>query len=268
MSLHDGWRGTTDQPVMWRHTVWFVGPSTVYDEDVPDNYTKASYLQRLLKADDLRVMNISEGGANIVIATSWLKHLDIQPDDTVIFYGFSPFLGKTLHDLREATLTGQLCQTVTDHLAQLALGTVYCHLSDHWLGSSEMDPQTLETLVAGYKAYTMRAYDIVASHHAHFVDFLAPSIYSMPLSPLEQTITAAAPDLVPDNEATWRDYYPHFQAAQMELSHHGIDTYDLLHILDPIRKQGIIVYVDQVHTTERANAVIAQAIYGIIWQSF
>lgn len=268
MSMHDGWRGTSDQPVTWQHTVWLVGPSTVYDEEVPDYYTKASYLQRLLKPYNLRVMNISESGANLITMTTWLARLDIRPGDTVIFFAASVSGGTSLTDLRNASLPGKLCQTLKDGYSQMALSTAYCTVSDKLLAPSKISNAELARMLSAYRKYMLSARQYITERGARLVNILQPAIYSMPLSSLERTIVSSYPDLAPDFEQMWNAFYPQWQAESERLAQDGIETHDLLHVLDPLRRRGEIVYIDHVHTTDRGNAVIARAIYDAVWQTF
>jgi hypothetical protein len=61
-----------------------------------------------------------------------------------------------------------------------------------------------------------------------------------------------------DREKVWRSVRPRIATADS-------DANDLLHVLDQIRQEGIEVYLDDTHVTERANEIIAQAIFETLF---
>jgi hypothetical protein len=90
---------------------------------------------------------------------------------------------------------------------------------------------------------------------AGFLFVLQPHIYSKPLSAYEQyltTITAATPQ---DIDRAFAASWPAFQGVTRQVG--GVD---LTHALDDLRQQHE-VYLDFIHVTERANEVIALAIF-------
>ncbi len=77
-------RLTPHQPSSAKHTLWLLGSSTLYDFEVPDDYTIAANLQRMLP--DYRVENLAEPGIDTERAIAILAKTDIRPGDIVVVY--------------------------------------------------------------------------------------------------------------------------------------------------------------------------------------
>lgn len=208
-NIIDGYRQVTDTPAHWSHTIWLFGSSTIRDSAVPDYYTKASYLQRLLPT--MRVLNMADDGRTIAQEVRFIDKAPIQSGDVVIMFD-----------------------------------------GDHELDAVEYGPLIL------------KARQIATSRQAIFLHFLEPHIWSMPLSHDEELLvgnTNYTP--VGEPEATLVRW-PALQAVAAALRARGVASFDLTHVLDPIRASGIVVHIDHVHTTERGNEIIARALYDAL----
>lgn len=96
-----------------------------------------------------------------------------------------------------------------------------------------------------------------ADHGARFALFLQPHLWSKAPSVYERAILAnplfAPPDLVNALQTLW----PDFQALP--------GVVDLTHRLDALRSSGVEVYIDGFHVNERADGVLARAIYDVLF---
>src|SRR5262245_974927 len=93
INVVEGRRRTTDQPSAANQRVLLFGGSTVFCQEVPDDETIASHLQRLLNARGgapVAVWNFGIPSMNAVQQLDLLRHTELSPGDTVVFYdGFN-----------------------------------------------------------------------------------------------------------------------------------------------------------------------------------
>lgn len=87
-SIKNGLRTTTDQPKKYDFNIFLFGGSTTLMEEVPDDLTYASFLQRRLNLDkNVRVVNHGTRGATVLNRVSFLiKRTHVNKGDIVILY--------------------------------------------------------------------------------------------------------------------------------------------------------------------------------------
>ena len=87
-SVKKGMRTTSDQPEEYDFNILLFGGSTTLMEEVPDDLTYASFLQRRLNLDKkFRVINHGVGGATVLNRVSFLiKRTPIDKGDIIILY--------------------------------------------------------------------------------------------------------------------------------------------------------------------------------------
>src|SRR5262245_57834639 len=88
-SVSHGRRHTTDQPESWTGRVLLFGGSAVFGQEVPDRWTLASCLQRLLNQHPGPRRRVENHDACSAIAAQQLERLrqtDVRPGDVVTFY--------------------------------------------------------------------------------------------------------------------------------------------------------------------------------------
>ncbi|MEP7284156.1 MAG: hypothetical protein ABI947_00145 [Chloroflexota bacterium] len=94
-NIRNGLRVTTNQPTVYKHTIWLFGSSQIYNAETPDDDTVASDLQRLMP--DVRVVNLGIYAAPIPVQFTRLKLTPVEPGDTVIFFsGVQDVLNSTV----------------------------------------------------------------------------------------------------------------------------------------------------------------------------
>ncbi|SRR5260221_580153 len=82
-NVTNGIRHTAEQPKRFDHTLWLLGNSAVFDPFVPDTYTSASQIQRLMP-HGWRVVNLGVDGMNATYFKVWLSTQDVRPGDSVV----------------------------------------------------------------------------------------------------------------------------------------------------------------------------------------
>lgn len=190
-NVQNGYRATTGTPKSYQSRVFLSGGSTIYNEEVPDGFTVASYLQECLNQrspDRYKVINDS-----IVAQTTEGQigrlHLDqIQPGDTVIFYAgfndlyYSVFEPRASDEL--ITVPSYPPKVLTFSLAhkdQLSVFRALLFILTTIAPAVDSDPQLREReLNAFAEKYVDRIQDawrFTLNHKARFFHFLQGTIY-------------------------------------------------------------------------------------------
>ena len=234
-NVEHGYRVTTDQPHTSR-TLWLLGASTVFDGQVPDAYTKASYLQRLV-GTAYRVQNLGMQSIDIGKELSILKQQNVRPGDIVMMLDGAP----DMFSARETTINRRQlepspCKWLTEHANWSLLIQAACATANTPLAPD------LTLIRASYDSYaraTIQAHDWTVQHGAQFYHFLQPMIYS-----------AATPG--PDADM-WRAAYGLYRTTP--------DTIDLTSVY---KGHSDVTFFDEIHTSEVGNSVVARALYDAL----
>lgn len=245
-NTQDGYRVTTDQPTSALHTLWLLGSSTTFDLEVPDAYTKASYLQRML-GTEYRVQNRGMTSADAAQEVHILKQLPVAPGDIVVMFDGSNdmFESRTIKRNRQS-LDSSPCHQVLNYAGWSLLVRSICVAS--WL--SMPDAALVKQTFNDYAQLVTRAHDWTLARGARFYHFLQPTIYAPAPQGYEVGLGSNA-DLYPV-------VYPIFKNVPY--------TIDLTHAMDGVRSQ--VIFFDQVHTNQIGNEAVARAIALQITASF
>jgi hypothetical protein len=258
---HDGLiRRTTNTPKNSAHTLYLFGSSTTLNIEVPDGYTIASYLQRLV-GDRYRVVNLGSSGMRAQTQYRLLTTLKLKEGDAVVFYdGITDAAGslKLPSDQRDVWLSGKLCNVLTKPVGSLGVVQMYCSLVDRSLPAFEQHPD-LRRLREEYSAGLRNARRYTEAHGAVFYHFLQPHIWSQEPTAYEQTVLANY-NLVPRG---FQEYLAESWPVVQDITR-ATGGYDLTHCLDALRRKGVEIYLDYDHTTERGNEAVAYAIFDRI----
>lgn len=87
-NVMDGIRLTTDQPTTWHKSCSIFSTSQTFGEEVPDDLTCASFLQRFLNASDakVRIINHSRPGSTLIERVNWfINSTPVVEGDIFIF---------------------------------------------------------------------------------------------------------------------------------------------------------------------------------------
>ncbi len=257
------------------YTVFMFGGSTLWGDGAPDWGTIPAYLQQSLQAvgeDPVCVVNFGEVG---FVSTQNLIRLITQLQvghvpDLVIFYDGA-------NEVYAAYQSGQAgshinLQSITEKferrehplltflkgkaLFKLAQGLVAKQKPTTYQTMGLPSGDLAETVVQIYlKNYEMVA--VLAQHYGFdYVFFWQPALVSgqKPLTVEEQAIKdAMEPALVLLFETTYQRL-EHAVAAHLRL-------HDLSHVLD---EQTVQIWFDPVHITPEGNALVAQAMLGVL----
>lgn len=151
INVEGGVRRTTDQPTTYAATVWLFGASTLYGSEVPDEYTIASYLQRLMPS--VRVVNMGNIGGSTGWQAERLTQTAIQAGDVVVLYGGANEVndyhaGVALEDvLRYYTEAITRARDYTDQHGARLVVVLQPHLFSKPLSDYERDLETRPYLI-------------------------------------------------------------------------------------------------------------------------
>jgi hypothetical protein len=265
-------RVTTYQPAEALHTVWMLGGSTLYSSEVPDEWTIASQLQKILEEaypGRYRVVNL---GASTVQSSQQLERLKSTPvtsGDIVIFYDgvndaiqgvFSnnPF-GWMVEENRRKTLGWRglplrIFVALRDRSAlfRLLVNPFAKAPPPHIVDVTQRNI-LVERTTKQFLGNLLAAHEWTSRRGATFMHFLQSHLFSQPVLSSYESKISRNPNLVPPGTQTALETaYESFQSAfENVLFLH----FDLTGILDGEPEH----YLDNCHVTHEANVLIARS---------
>jgi hypothetical protein len=279
----DGRRRTTDQPESFDHRVLLFGGSTVFNQEVPDEHTLASCLQRVLHRQASARYRVENHGAPAMIArqqTERLAHTPLRPGDVVVFYDgvndvYYPVYngnpaGYRLGDDSDGgvrklsggqALLYPLCFRLKEHSAVAAL---LFHRIDGPRPANLVDADTLsghlDAAEAGYLKALTDARSMAEERGARFVHLLQPHLFSLGRpTRYERAVIRNELQALPGLDEAYRLGYPRLRQATATAAGAGVVTLDMSGILD-VRENDEEYYFDFCHVNHTANDRLARAI--------
>jgi hypothetical protein len=278
-NVRGGFRATTDTPQNPTRRVLMFGGSTLFSQEVPDDHTIASYLQRLLNAEGVRweVRNYGLPGMNSRQQTLILHRTQLRPGDIVVHYhGVNDIYYTVFGGSREGWVQGVPAVRPVQKLSPLhrQLYALHQRFSDHSYAAevaldvfNRAKPSTItdahalarnaEIAVEVFRENVAAAAAHASQAGAEFVHFLQPQVFAnSQLTPYESELVANPLGTAPGVETAFRHGYPLLQQAGEELARQGIAFFDIADTLDR-RPAGEEVFLDFCHVNHRGNELIA-----------
>lgn len=216
-------RVTTDLPATFQHTVYLFGGSTVYDSEVPDGYTIASYLQRTLNETQPGMYRVENMGVTTVTSTqevARLKTIDLQPGDIVILYhGVNDAMQGIYYKMPDGQMAVNLLQRYEtmpplqrlkfdlwrDYSPTLASAALLLYPYSMSVPEHLTDPEQLArlraTVTISYERNLSEAVAYTERHGATLLVFLQPNLFT-PASPTRyEQVLQRNPYIVPPGMA-------------------------------------------------------------------
>lgn len=289
INIIDGLRQTTDQPNNAEKSIFLFGGSTVICLEVPDRYTVASWLQKLINEKSSIPYKVVNVGADSVTTTQQLARLKIlalQPDDIVVFFdGVNDVLQGVFKGRPKGTMVGDN-RAMIDELNILQKTLLEFHLKwrdssafvkyfltpfdlslpEHLKNPHDRKEAAKETAEHFFSAIT-EAHKYSTSFQGRFVHLLQPQLYS------DNKLTAYEKELMnsgvikPGIKEAFDSGYAELQKKVFELAHNNIESYDLGNILND-RPEGEEYFLDYCHVTHKGNKRIAEAIFEKLFENF
>lgn len=260
-----GIRRTLFQPAVAAQTVYLFGGSTVFNSEVPDEFTIASQLQRLVGGvADVAVVNLGVTSVHSGQQLSRLKaDVDLAQGDVVVFYdGVNDVMQRVVYESREGYIVGkprdepfgaQLLRKLSDELDVVRVVMR--------LAGPERDYPTdlMQAAAEDYVAVQDSARAHAERHGASFFHFLQPTIYTKAdhnayERKLLSLVTASTDSSIRN---AYLRTYPMMQAR---LAARDYST-DLTGIFDGLERSP---YLDFCHVGHVGNRLIAESIFATI----
>ncbi len=280
-------RVTTDPPENNTHTIHLFGGSTIYNGEVPDEYTVASYLQRIFNVkapQKYRVLNYGANSINTSQQLERLKTIDVQPRDIVVFYGgvndswlFTSgridgwIKGENLVALGRLNTIQKVRFRVHEKLKRRSkfiskfLNPHTSHIPDFLKDSTKVEQMKID-LAKSYISSITIADSISRSKEAVFFNFLQPTILTRSELPMNEKEFLQNNTLTPESWLLAMKYsYPVLFDSNIKLGNQGINSKELTSIFDQSNES---YYLDICHLTEKGNNAVATAISNAMLESF
>jgi lysophospholipase L1-like esterase len=284
----DGFRVTTDTPPNPVRRVLMFGGSTMFAQEVPDEYTIASYLQRMLNEQGVRwqVRNFGLPGMNTAQQTLILKRVRLRPEDIVVFYhGVNDIYYLVFGGYDRGWISGTPAFRPVQKLSALNkwLHTWHEYLKDYSYTAdvaldiyqrgqpqTVTDPAQLKRSVTHARSQFSEALREAAATarnaHAVFVHFVQPTAFSgNRQTAYEREILKNPLTTAPGVEIAFRKGYPQLLDEAVKLKAEGIDYYDLTDALDG-RARGDEVFLDFCHLNHEGNRLIAKKMMEVYFR--
>lgn len=287
-NVEHGFRVTTDTPPHPQRRVLLFGGSTMFSQEVPDRYTIASHLQRLLNDAGVRweVRNFGLPGMNAAQQTLILQRIRLQPDDIVIFYhGVNDIYYLVFGGHREGWVGGvpafRPVQKLSplhkwlhawherlkdySYTAQVALD-IYQRGTPQTVTDAQVLRQGLASVEQQFRAAVEEAAQYSRRAGATFAHVLQPTAFSAAaLTAYEREILQNPLQTAPGVALAFGEGYPVLRTVARQLQATGIAFHDLSDALDG-RPAGTEVYLDFCHINHEGNRRIARRLMDEVLQ--
>jgi hypothetical protein len=276
-NVQNGIRKTTDQAKAERR-VLLIGSSTVYNAEVPDDQTIASYLQRLVNeksSEAFNVLNYGASGVKVSQQLERLRALTFSEKDVVVFYdGTADAMQGVFYANFDGWIVGENRKHLDSFIARYRLtienlarwsrffNWLYAN-STNYLPEHLKQPKQIRALAANSKnrliADIIETNEYVRSKGAVFVHVLQPDLFSKP-----QLRSFELP-LISNHFLTMDGVGPALSVAHTEfaslpgaLKKKGMLSHDATALFDSVNTP---IYLDFAHSNQTANKMIADFLF-------
>lgn len=279
INVIDGHRRTAFVPENATNTVHIYGSSTIYSQEVPDEYTIPSIVQRKVNeiTTKYKVVNYGAVSMNSEQQLYFLRETKLKEGDIVIFVDGGPdilhniYNGyehgvniNTLQNSQKPDILGSQIVPVLEKVKLINFATLLKYIKQK---SPPPNARNAEEINArAIKASENFANNIRLAHQyskmsgADFYHFLQPSIFSLKSRTKHEQFLIDNFLLTPPGiERVFNYSIDKFVRQSNALNAQGVVSIDLSNVLE--NRQGE-VFLDFAHTTERANEAIAMAIFS------
>ncbi len=281
--IQDGRRCTTDGPASYDRCVLLFGGSTVFSQEVPDEHTLASCLQRTLNRRSGPRFRVENYGTPAMIArqqTARLHDTPLRAGDIVVFYdGVNDVFYPVYNGNPEGYHLGDSSDGGVRKLsgAQALLYPLCFRLKDYSCASAllfrGMDGPRPAALVeadvlaghldaaeAGYLRALTQARADAERRGARFVHVQQPHLFCRPrLTDYERAVARNELAILPGLDQAFRLGDPRLAAAVAQAVRAGMTHVDLRHTLDA-RSGTEEFYFDFCHVNHLANERLAESL--------
>lgn len=281
-NVKDGIRKTVGTPPAKRR-ILLIGSSTVYNAEVPDEFTIASHLQNLIntrRTEKVEVLNFGASGVKVSQQLERLKALAIGTDDTVVFYdGTADAMQGVFYANFDGWIVGEnrkhfdniiaRNRTTIETLARYSrmFNKLYAQTTNY-LPEHLKHPEQLKALAEDSRvkllAGLLETDTYVRSKGAAFVHVLQPDLFTRPLRDFEVPLVENHFLTMNGVGSALRVAHEEFSSLTQSLVSKSVMAYDATTLFD---KVGAPIYLDFAHTNELGNKLIADFLFDVLTQS-
>ncbi|UVO31786.1 hypothetical protein [Bradyrhizobium arachidis] len=282
-NVKNGARLTVGSPASADRRILLIGSSTIYNAEVPDEFTIASQLQKLInryRGEQVQVVNLGASGVNVAQQLERLKTLSIGPQDIVLFYDGT---GDAMQGVFYANFDGwivgenrkQLNNVIARHrpaIEGLARHSRFFNWlyakSTNYLPEHLKHPDQIRSLAVDSREKLLRglletdAY--VRSQGATFMHVLQPDLFTRPLRDFELSLVQNHFLTMDGIEPALRIAHAEFASLTGVLKSQGIDAFDATALFDDVTEP---IYLDFAHTNDVGNRLIAKFLFDALGKS-
>ena len=283
-NVRKGYRVTTNLPDKSMGRILLFGGSTLFGQEVPDEFTVASHLQRLINRAGLgwEVLNFGLHGMNAKQQTKILMRQAVNTNDIVIFYhgvndvyyvifggyvdgwrmgvpGFRPI--QKLNPIHKFFLSWHKRLKDYSFSADVALD-IYDRGQPNTVTDKHLLKATLGLAARDFSKTIEEAALHVEKKVGRFVHFLQPQIFEVrELSNYEKSLVANPLLIPPGLGIAFKQGYPRFREVADDLRETGIQYYDISGVFNE-RVSNSEVLLDFCHVNHYGNELIAKGIFS------
>ncbi|MDC1311972.1 hypothetical protein N8Z26_05910 [Burkholderiales bacterium] len=282
-NVTDGYRVTKGAPPNSKRRILLFGGSTLFGQEVPDEHTIASHLQRMVNDAGLAwtVSNYGLPGMDTSQQVSILKTIPLREEDIVIFYhgvndiyyvvfgGASEGWRPGVPNFRPIQELSSLAQWMKrwherlknySHTADLALD-IFDRSIPATISNKDALALGVELSADRFRMAVQEAQGIVLKSSAEFEHYLQPTIFNVnQKSRYERGLLAHYLETPPGVDIAFANGYPKLREVSLELQLEGVSFMDITDVLDQ-RHEYDEVFLDFCHLNHVGNRLIAERIY-------
>lgn len=282
-NVSKGIRRTVGSPGTVERRILLIGSSTIYNAEVPDDFTIASGLQALLNDHgiaNVEVLNFGASGVNVAQQLERLKTLTIDPQDIVLFYdGTGDAMQGVFYANFDGWIVGENRKQLDNFIARNRPGIerlarysrffnwLYAK-STNYLPEHLKHPDQIKSLAAESKEKLLRGLletnDYVHSKGAAFIHVLQPDLFTRPLRDFEIPLVQNHFLTMEGTEPALRAAHEEFNSLTVSLTSAGVVAFDATTLLNDVTEP---IYLDFAHTNELANQRIAEFLFEALSRS-
>jgi len=260
--------------------ILLVGSSTIYNAEVPDDFTIASYLQKLIvarKAGEFSVFNLGASGVNVSQQLERLRTLAISPSDIVVFYdGTADAMQGVFYANFDGWIVGENRKRLDNIISRnrVAIEAIARRSrffnwlftrTTNYLPEHLKHPEQIKTLAEGSREKLLfgliEADDYVRSKQATFIHVMQPDLFTRLLRSFELP-------LVENHFLTMEGVEPALRAAHEEFASitpllvaRSVKAYDAMNLFNTF---DVPIFFDFAHTNEIGNKLIADFLFKVL----
>ena len=260
--------------------ILLIGSSTIYNAEVPDEFTIASYLQQMVdarSAGKFSILNLGASGVNVAQQLERLRTLTIGPSDIVVFYdGTADAMQGVFYANFDGWIVGEnrknLDKIITRYRVSIETLARYSRFfnwlyarTTNYLPEHLKHPEQIKALAVESREKLLvgliETDSYVRSKTATFIHVLQPDLFTRPLRSSELPLVENHFLTMEGVEPALRAAHQEFASITPSLLARGVKAYDASDLFTGVDTP---IFFDFAHTNELGNKLIAEFLFGVL----